>query len=251
MSGNLATKQAFTNFDLMSAVKRTRIAKAFDLKTTTFAVLFCLCDHYNYKNGVVYPSIETIAVDINASAKTASRGIQELISKGLIIKTKSGLHNIYCFTNIFWDFIKTSAEKTNKITKPKNNNTGQFVKTTGQIVPQLQDNLSPKQNKGNKINNSENKFLNFSSGQPKGVNYPSPEKTKTYIQESLKTDNHIPPDKLSREEALKWCQNIPDFLKHKSITLKSLTKKWNFSPLELSQKPYLHLAQDNLAHGTI
>lgn len=233
MSGNLAVKENYTNFDLMSAIKKTRIAKAFNLKTTTFAVLDCLCDCYNYRNGVVFPSIETLAEEINASEKTASRAIQELIEKRLIIKTKKGKKNIYCFTNIFWDFIKIQADKTNKITRPKQTqNTRQPVQNRGQIVQSIPDNLSGKQNNINKINykNSNQNFSNFQT-QPEGQKYNSVETTKKYLDELTNTKAGSPLD-YTKDEAENWLKSLIPSARN-TYFAKQLIKKWGFDRCEI------------------
>lgn len=254
MSGNLALKDNYTNFDLMSAIGTSELASGFDLKTTTFAVLFNLCNCYNYKSGVVFPSIETLARRTNASEKTVSSAIKELVEKRLIIKTKKGKHNVYCFTNVFWEFIKIQADKTNKITRPKNQkNTSKSFHHTGKNYNSIPVNFTGKQNNINKINNNYYLRQNFSNdkNQPEGQNYKSIEKTQAE-QAEIKNIKLGSPLDLSKEEALNYLTGLIPELK-KSYFAKELRKKWNFSAEELNQtvenfqpKTKSHILGDNL-----
>lgn len=65
--------------------------KHFKLKPQTKTVLWVLVDCYNPENGsVVFPSMEYIAQEGDMGLTSAKAGIKELISKGLIIKSKRG-----------------------------------------------------------------------------------------------------------------------------------------------------------------
>lgn len=118
-------KESYTNYDLLFCLYETGLARDFDLKQSTLSTLACLCRYYNPSTGVVFPSMETIADKINAGERTVSRAIEELISKGLLLKTKNGKHNVYIFGNIFWQYIKGTAEKSNLVTCQKRKNTCQ------------------------------------------------------------------------------------------------------------------------------
>ena len=119
------TKERYTNYDLLFCVYNTYIAQTFNLKPTTLSTLTCLCTYYNPSTGVVYPSIQTIAKKINAGKRSVSRSIDELINKGLILRTQKGTHNVYIFGNIFWEYIKKPAQKSNQVTRQKIKNTCQ------------------------------------------------------------------------------------------------------------------------------
>jgi len=138
-------KNSFTNYDLFVSIYDSEIAKAFDLKPSSLLVLNGLSRYYNYKNGVVFPGIETLATHLHLSEKTVRTCILELVKKGLILKTKKRSHNVYCFTNLFWNYIKAPAEKSNKITN-----------RTGNLGIKSPVNFTAKQNKDkqNKLTSS-------------------------------------------------------------------------------------------------
>ena len=98
-------KKIFTSYDLMVILNDCKIAKSFELKTSTFAVLNKLARHYNPNTNVMYPGIETIADNINASVATVKRAIKELKTKGLILVSQNKKNNVYSFGNTFWNFI--------------------------------------------------------------------------------------------------------------------------------------------------
>ena len=58
-------KNSFTNYDLLVSIYDSGIAKLLNLKSSSFCVLTGLCRYYNHKNGVVFPSIETLADKLN------------------------------------------------------------------------------------------------------------------------------------------------------------------------------------------
>ncbi len=107
-----------TNFQLMSALYLSGIAKGFDLLPSVFAVLIALSNHYNRKTRVVISGIEVLSDRLNMSKPTIINAIKILVEKGLIIKSKSRSHSVYTFTPILFEYLKTESLKTRKITVP-------------------------------------------------------------------------------------------------------------------------------------
>ena len=95
------TKADLTNFDLLAGIYKSGIAKTFNLKSSTVNVLIGLCDHYNNKTGVVFPSIDYLCKKLNLSKQTAINCLKELQTKRITVKIKSGKHNKYAFTHVF------------------------------------------------------------------------------------------------------------------------------------------------------
>lgn len=171
-------KQNFTNYDMMLCIYETGLAKAFDLKATTFNVLFGLCRYYNQSKGVVFPSIETLAEKLNLGERTVTRAIGELVKKGLILKTRKGNKNFYGFGGMFWAFIQNDAIRSNRVT-------GQKTQATRQTVPTLPARLAAKQNnheKNKEHSSSQNDdvFLKISTNEET-----EPPETKTRYAELM------------------------------------------------------------------
>jgi predicted transcriptional regulator len=112
----IAVKKSFTNYDLLVSVFDSGIATQFNLKSSSLNILNGLCRYYNHKTNKVFPGINKLAVNLNLNEKTVRAGIIELISKGLILKSKNRGHNEYLFTNKFFEAIQKPAEISNKIT---------------------------------------------------------------------------------------------------------------------------------------
>lgn len=92
---------AITGFELQKIVLHN--LQHWGLKPQTKTVLWVLVDCYNPENGsVVFPSMEYIAKLGAMGLTSAKEGIKELVSKGLIIKSKrskvSGNYNKYLLT---------------------------------------------------------------------------------------------------------------------------------------------------------
>lgn len=121
----------FTNYDLLVGIYDSAIATQFNLKSSTLNVLNGLCRYYNHKTNKVFPGINKLADKINLNERTIRLGINELVKNGLILKSKSGCHNEYLFTNKFFDAIKTpagtSAKVTTKSGKKLQNKAGDFT----------------------------------------------------------------------------------------------------------------------------
>lgn len=106
MPNNLIAIKEITNGELFFCIYESEIGEKFDLKTSALSILIGLSRYYDYKIRIVSPSIETMASHLNISEKTVRTSINELVNKGLILKTQQGTHNVYCFTNLFWNCIK-------------------------------------------------------------------------------------------------------------------------------------------------
>lgn len=263
MSVNATSVESFdnyTNWDLSTGLMRGSLTGL--LTPTMRLIVTSLATYYNNKTKIVFPSLETLARNVDVSIRSASRSIDALIKQGLILKTKRGKHNVYRFTNKFFEGLNENASKTNKLTKQKpTSNTGQFVKDTRQNRQKTLDKLSSKQNKYNKINNNnffqKNSFKNsdqkstdletfknknhsdfqkpkyWHNTQTEGVNYLSPEKTKKQTQKSLYVDDSKRIENSNREQALLFCKNLLPESRIKSIIFNYLMEKWNFSAEEI------------------
>ena len=143
----------FTNYDLLVLIQDFELAEQFNLKTSEFSVLAVLARCYNNKTGVMFPGIETIARRINASTSTVKRCISELRLKGLIIIEKNKKHNIYKFTDRFFNAVQPESAQVS-------NRTAESVK------------LTPKHNK------EHNKFKNISSYKQKPYKPPNDDLNK-------------------------------------------------------------------------
>lgn len=90
MRENVVKKHArhdFSQFELSKNVLNN--LKQWGLKNTTKLVLLVLVDCYNPDNGaVIFPSLERIADIADISLTSTKEAINELIKKGLIIKSK-------------------------------------------------------------------------------------------------------------------------------------------------------------------
>jgi DNA-binding MarR family transcriptional regulator len=197
---NVKKQAKLTNLSLVNSIYSESIAKKFDLDLKSLVVLIGLASHYNDDKKIVFPSQEYLAEHLNISERSVIRSIKELLSKGLIIKSKNGLNNIYCFTNIFFEAVKLSSN-------------------TCQVVTQKGDQLSLKHDKSNKIKNS--KILNFKKD---GVNYQKADDILEQIEKD-KQESSSPLD-FNREQAIEYLNDLPVFLKNSFFAIE-LRKKFN------------------------
>ena len=244
------TKERYTNYDLLFCIYDTGIAKVFNLKQSTLSTLACLCKYYNHSTGVVYPSVKTISNKINADPRTVSRALEELVNKGLILKIQKGSHNSYIFGNIFWQFIKTPAQKSNRITRPKAQKPLNNGKTTHAILSRLQihaQNLKPEDKKipAQKINiNSEIVTKNLTTKS----NLVTCQKNKNtchfdtqiHAKMSYEQNNHEQNNIYHHKQLLLKNKNNDvlnnNFVEYKKIILK--LEKWSFTGAKFAIKKY-------------
>lgn len=221
-----AVTEMVTNFDLMSAVYRSGIAKKFKLNPSSFAVLIGLCNHYNNKKGVVFPSIEYLMEHLNLSKPTVIKAINDLIDKRLILKTKQGCHNVYAFTNVLFDTLHIEMGKTCQATAPKGK---EFVPNRLNNFTSKGKETLPKQDNLNKINNN-NKVISFykNNNNYRQNEYFSNSKSIDSVKELLeeyKTIKKGSPLDMDKAEALQWLSELPVFLKESYFAIE-VRKKW-------------------------
>ncbi len=208
-------KESYTNYDLLFCLYETGIARDFNLKQSTLSTLACLCRYYNPSTGVVFPSLSTIADKINAGERTVSRAIEELINKGLLLKIKNGKHNVYIFGNIFWQYIKRTAEKSNLVTCQKRKNTCQ----NDNRIPAI---LTSEHNKHeqNKEHTSYTNVVNKQEDYKKidDVIFSKPSNIQEYKQtiEKLEAWNVLNPKTIIRHHKLERVKTIIEITESKS-----------------------------------
>lgn len=190
-----------TNFSLMQGIYSCGVAEKFSLGTTALLVIIGLASHYNADKNIVFPSQAYLAGKLNISERSVIRAIKELLSSNLIMKSKNGAANIYCFTNIFFEAVGLSAERC-------------------QIVTNEDDKLSYKHDKYNNKNNS---VLNLRESSP----YISVEESKRYLDEQRAIKRGSPLD-MEYEQALDYLKNLPKFLEE-SYFAKALREKWGLN----------------------
>lgn len=186
-----------TNFSLVNAVYVRGIGKMFDLNATALLVLIGLINHFNPDKAIVFPSQEYLAEHLNVSERSVIRAIKDLLLKNLIIKSKKGASNVYCFTNVFFESVKMSGDRCQNVT-----------------------------DKGAKMagKHDNNKYIN-NVFELKIGGYPGIEATKRLIDEKKEMDLGSPLD-YGYEEAKEFLSDLIPELQN-SYFAKELRKKWN------------------------
>lgn len=202
----LTTPDAKLNsFILVTRIYMDGIASKFNLNPTALLVLIGLANHFNPQKNIVFPSQEYLANNLNISERSVVRAIKILLEKKLIIKSKKGLNNIYCFTSVFFEALKLSPTKCQNGTYKG-------------------DNLADKHN-NNKFRNN---IINFQKNEINGVNYPSSEETKELINKQKQIKRGSPLD-YDFEQAKEFLDKLIPELQN-SFFAKELRKKWNIPP---------------------
>lgn len=105
---------AVSGFELTKLVYEKNVAKSFNLKMSSFAVLIALTNHYNPAKRLVFPSIMLLCERLNCAKSTIILAIDDLIAKGLILKIKKGKRNAYSFTSALFEYLEINrSEKRN------------------------------------------------------------------------------------------------------------------------------------------
>ncbi len=107
-------KKFFTNLDLLVLVYDSAVGTKFKLKPTTINVLHGLSRHYNPRTGLTFPSCSAIAKKINSTRETVTNAIKELKENGLILVEKDKKHNIYKFTDKFFNALECKKKPCRK-----------------------------------------------------------------------------------------------------------------------------------------
>lgn len=91
--------QHLSGYELTTQLIRGGLANL-ELNTNAKLVLLYLATCYNEQKGIVYPRQSTMAAALQISERGIVRALKELISKGLIMKTKRGKNkNVYVITS--------------------------------------------------------------------------------------------------------------------------------------------------------
>lgn len=227
------------SFTLCDAIYSRSIAKKFDLNATTTLVLIGLTTHYNPNKTTVFPSQKYLAEHLNLSERSVIRALKDLVDKKMILKTRNRNHNVYCFTNLFFE-VTTGEESTCQNVTDKTAHSDTMSDRGCQNVSCKGDKMSYKHKKENKIKNI-GSFNNFSSNGLKDQAKSSVDKTKDLIESYKNVEKSSPLD-FSQEEAIEYLKNLPAILKNSFFATK-LREKWNLHESgnlkESNTQPYL------------
>lgn len=100
-----------SNTHLMGLIYNSGISKHLDLSNPAIIVLNSLAFHFNTRRKDMFPTQELIASKTNLSTSSIKRGLNELLVKGVIIKTKKSKSstNLYKFTQKFFELVNLNC----------------------------------------------------------------------------------------------------------------------------------------------
>lgn len=107
VSNEFPCNKVVSNTQLMGMIYNSGISKFLDLSNPAIIVLNSLAFHFNTKRKDMFPTQELIATKTNLSTSSIKRGLNELLTKGILVKTKKSKSstNLYKFTQKFFDLV--------------------------------------------------------------------------------------------------------------------------------------------------
>lgn len=236
---NKVIRLNISQFELTKILYSSGILAECNLTPSAKLFLWALCSHYNPNNKTMFPSQQTVAAKLGISEKSAQRAVKELKTHGLIdYETKRVNH--YVFGPKFFELVKMSGAVGQNVLKEE----GQNVRLTNKKEKKEQKAVfSFGKEEGNSQSGKGFTGQNMHKDLP-NKRTPGVEETKKILEEREKIRAmSANPQNFSREEALKWLENIPKFWLEKSKVAEFLVQKYEFSEF----KQILNKKQDSAA----
>ncbi len=236
---NKVIRLNISQFELTKILYSSGILSECNLTPSAKLFLWALCSHYNPNNETMFPSQQTVAAKLGISEKSAQRAVKELKTLKLIdYETKRVNH--YVFGPKFFELVKMSGMIGQNVLKEG----GQNVRLTNKKEKKEQKAIfSFGKEGGNPKNGKDFGRQNMQKDLP-NKRTPGVEETRKILEEREKISAmSANPQNFSREEALKWLENIPKFWLEKSKVAEFLVQKYEFSEF----KQILNKKQDSAA----
>lgn len=190
-----------TGFELTKNVVRQ--LHKYDISLSAKLVLIYLSTCYNSEKSVVYPQQKTIAQALGISVISVKRAVKELLSEGIILKSKSRNQNVYVVQKQVKSYQKDTSKGIKKTPEKYQNDTSLYRTNKEKI----------------KTKKSDFSLLN------------SYEKNTQKVKEDLKNwrENAQSPLDFDKNRSYDFVSQMNPMIRKRSYFAQELIKKWGFN----------------------